>query len=291
VLKPLSLNSFLVFPERRIQYRRGFLCSIYCSGWYNDKESVQPFPNKGGSNEKDSVRVRFLCADRGAQPGLSLSYHLSPACAYACSSHTDRKPASCFSRHPHATSHQHARRHPTPEAQDFFTEEFNSSADLWSYFIIDGYQEKNRLVEEDEPKVSVRTDNGYLVFEINKNYQYVYVTYDPYIYTDVRIDVRAENFGVNNNNVSLICRYSDQGWYEFNIANNGLYSILYAEWKPSKQGFVYHLIANGGSNKIRMGKDVNEYTAICKGPRCSFSSTAMRRIHSLKGALPCAKDR
>jgi len=153
---------------------------------------------------------------------------------------------------------------PTPEAQDFFTEEFNSSADLWSYFIIDGYQDKNRLVEGDEPKVSVRTNNGYLVFEINKNYQYVYVTYDPYTYTDVRIDVRAENFGVNNNNVSLICRYSDQGWYEFNIANNGLYSILYAEWKPSKQ-VVYHLIANGGSNKIRMGKDVNEYTAICKG--------------------------
>jgi len=153
---------------------------------------------------------------------------------------------------------------PTPEAQDFFTEEFNSSADLWSYFIIDGYQEKNRLVEGDEPKVSVGTNNGYLVFEINKNYQYVYVTYDPYTYTDVRIDVRAENFGVNNNSVSLICRYSDQGWYEFNIANNGLYSILYAEWKPSKQ-VVYHLIADGGSNKIRMGKDVNEYTAICKG--------------------------
>ncbi len=153
---------------------------------------------------------------------------------------------------------------PTPEAQDFFTEEFEESADLWSYFIIDGYQEKNRLVEEDEPKVSVRTDRGYLIFEINKNFQYVYVTYDPYVYTDVRIDVRAENFGVNNNNVSLICRYTDQGWYEFNIANNGLYWIYYAEWKPSKQ-VSYHLIANGGSNKIRMGKDVNEYTAICKG--------------------------
>jgi hypothetical protein len=153
---------------------------------------------------------------------------------------------------------------PTPEAQAFFTEEFNSSVDLWSYFIIDGYQEKNRLVEGDEPKVSVGTNNGYLVFKINKNYQYVYVTYDPYIYTNVRIDVRAENFGMNNNSVSLICRYSDQGWYEFNIANNGLYSILYAEWKPSKK-VSYHLIANGGSNQIRMGKDVNEYTAICKG--------------------------
>jgi hypothetical protein len=127
---------------------------------------------------------------------------------------------------------------PTPEAQAFFTEEFNSSADLWSYFIIDGYQEKNRLVEEDEPKVSVGTNNGYLVFEINKNYQYVYVTYDPYTYTDVRIDVRAENFGVNKNNVSLICRYSDQGWYEFNIANNGLYSILLRGVETFQTGFL-----------------------------------------------------
>lgn len=153
---------------------------------------------------------------------------------------------------------------PTPEAQAFFKEDFDIPADLWSYFIIDGTQDKNLLVEEDVPQVSVRTEDGFLVFEINKNYQYIYVTYDPYVYTDVRVDMRAENRGVNNNNVSIICRYTESGWYEFNIANNGLYWIYYAEMKPSKQ-VTYHLIANGGSNKIRMGKDVNEYTAICKG--------------------------
>ncbi len=158
---------------------------------------------------------------------------------------------------------------PSPTATEvpaFFTEEFDQITDFWSYFIIDGFQEKNQLVEnpQDEPKVSVHIEDGFLKFKIDKNYQYVYVTYDPYTYTDVRVDVRAENRGVNNNNVSIICRYTKEGWYEFNIANNGLYWILYAQMKPSKQ-VSYSLIANGGSNKIRMGKDVNEYTVICKG--------------------------
>jgi hypothetical protein len=54
-------------------------------------------------------------------------------------------------------------------------------------------------------------------------------TYDPYVYEDVRIDARVINRGVNNNNVSLVCRYTDSGWYEFNIANNGLYWIYAAE--------------------------------------------------------------
>ncbi len=156
---------------------------------------------------------------------------------------------------------------PTPEeAPAFFTDEFDVVTDFWSYFIINGVQEKNQLVEnpQDEPKVSVHIEDGFMKFGIDKNYQYVYVTYDPYTYTDVRVDVRAENRGVNNNNVSIICRYTEEGWYEFNIANNGLYWIYYAQMKPSKQ-VSYALIANGGSNKIRMGKDVNEYTAICKG--------------------------
>jgi hypothetical protein len=59
----------------------------------------------------------------------------------------------------------------------------------------------------------------------------------------------------------LICRYSDDlGWYEFNIANNGTYTIL---WYDNVSLKDYKLLFSGGSNLIKMGKDVNEYTAIC----------------------------
>jgi hypothetical protein len=66
---------------------------------------------------------------------------------------------------------------------------------------------------------------------------------------------------MNNNNVSLFCRYSDSGWYEFNIANNGKFWIYY--YDSSIQD--YRLLWEGGSFAIRMGKDTNEYTAFCVG--------------------------
>jgi hypothetical protein len=54
------------------------------------------------------------------------------------------------------------------------------------------------------------------------------------------------------------------GWYEFNIANNGLYEILYAE-VASNGNIGYNRIANGGSNAIKQGKETNEYAITCKG--------------------------
>ena len=100
-------------------------------------------------------------------------------------------------------------------------------------------------------------------FDINGNDIYSYFAYDPWRYEDVRLDARAENRGKNNNNVSLICRGSDEGWYEFSIANNGLWWIYAYDGNDGS----YSQLANGGSNAIRMGKDINEYTIFCVGKR------------------------
>ena len=63
----------------------------------------------------------------------------------------------------------------------------------------------------------------------------------------------------------MICRYDpDVGWYEFNIANSGVYDILYAEVTDSGE-ISYNTIANGGSLAIKQGKEVNEYSITCKG--------------------------
>jgi hypothetical protein len=82
----------------------------------------------------------------------------------------------------------------------------------------------------------------------------------------VRIDTTAENLGLNNNNVSLFCRYSDSGWYEFNIANNGEFWIYFYDTAIDD----YKLLWSGGSNAIRMGKDINDYTAFCVGNQLSL---------------------
>ena len=140
----------------------------------------------------------------------------------------------------------------TGEAPAYFTEEFDGLIPDWSYFLMSG----------DKNKMELTSGDGKLTFNLTGKELYVYLMYDPYTYTDVRIDARAENRGFNTNEVSLICRYDpDYGWYEFAIGNDGLYTI-YAYDGTTQQ---YEALFNGGSTAIHSGKDVNEYTAICKG--------------------------
>lgn len=138
------------------------------------------------------------------------------------------------------------------EPPAYFVEEFNNDIPSWSYFLMSG----------DENKMDLYTDDGYLVFDLEGENQWVYVLYDEYYYPDVRIDVLAENRGKNTNNVSLICNYSDdEGWYEFNISNGGLYDILvYSEIDGD-----YYSLASGGSTNVITGRAENIYKAICQG--------------------------
>ncbi len=140
----------------------------------------------------------------------------------------------------------------------FFTDTFDGN--------MDNYTVQN-LGTGDDDKMDVNIKDGYLVFDLKGANLWVYVTYDPFTYKDVQVSVTADNRGKNNNNVSLICRESDEGWYEFNIANNGLYNIL-AYIEADRR---YYNIYNGGSNAIKTGKDINVYTASCSGTELSLT--------------------
>lgn len=152
-----------------------------------------------------------------------------------------------------------------PVASMYFTEEFESGlSNDWSIFTVTGSD------NADPDKVTVEVNDGYLVWDFESEYLYYYLFYGAYEYEDVRLDVRADNRGRNNNSVSLVCRYDPEvGWYEFNITNGGLYDIIYAEITP-KGEISYNTITNGGSNAIRQGKDVNEYAIVCKGNELSL---------------------
>ncbi|HET7142431.1 MAG TPA: family 16 glycoside hydrolase [Anaerolineales bacterium] len=155
---------------------------------------------------------------------------------------------------------------PLPQNQQFFTEEFDSSlTSAWSILTVTGSDKAN------PDMVTVEPNNGKLVWDFESEYVYYYVFYEGFSYTDVTVDVSADNRGVNNNSISLICRYDPEvGWYEFNIANNGLYDILYAE-VTSDGSIGYNSITNGGSNNIKQGKNVNEYSITCKGDKLSLT--------------------
>lgn len=150
-----------------------------------------------------------------------------------------------------------------PVAQQFYTENFDGDTSLWTYFLVDGNKSVPVYVEEDFGTMFVGTEDERLHFDLESEGQWAYVTYDAYEYKNVRLDAVVENRGVNNNNVSLICRYTpDEGWYEFNIANNGLYWIYHAIIRDDNS-VVYTQIADGGSNKIKSGKAINKYSIVC----------------------------
>ena len=152
-----------------------------------------------------------------------------------------------------------------PTAEKFFTEEFDGDIANWSTLTVTDSD------NADPDKVTVKPENGKLVFDFGSEYVYYYMFYDPFTYEDVSIEVKADNRGKNNNNVSLLCRYDErEGWYEFNIANNGLYWIYYAQPNADTNKTQYFRIYNGGSTAIKQGKDVNTYKATCKGDTLSL---------------------
>lgn len=139
----------------------------------------------------------------------------------------------------------------------YYYTEFDGGLSSWEYFLTLG-EEQDFIAE---------TANSRMRVEIDDIDTYVYFIYSDYEYTDVRVDTIAENLGRNNNNVSLLCRESALGWYEFNIANNGKFWIYWYD----DTGGGYQQLWEGGSNLIKMGRDVNEYTAYCVGDQLTLA--------------------
>jgi hypothetical protein len=148
---------------------------------------------------------------------------------------------------------------PSPAANtagplDFFTEEFDDSSDLdnwYSFSIGPGGDNTDNL--------KIEQNNDVLTLDLGAEDLYLYHIYDPFEYTDVKLTLVAENRGVNNNNVSLVCRfdYDNAQWYEFSFESGGVW-FLYA------YDDGYFTLDNGGSNDLHQGKAVNEYAMTCK---------------------------
>jgi hypothetical protein len=146
------------------------------------------------------------------------------------------------------------------EAQAFFGEEFdNALSGDWTQFLY--YDAK----VSDPEAVKVQTENGKLVWNFDTKELDYYLFYKAFSYQDVKIETRYDNRGVNNAVVSLICRYNPTyGWYEFQVANSGLYNI-YAMEMLENGVMRENRLANGGSMAIKQGKGINEYSVTCQG--------------------------
>ncbi|MFC2055164.1 trypsin-like peptidase domain-containing protein [Chloroflexota bacterium] len=156
--------------------------------------------------------------------------------------------------------------------EEYFSYDFDHDIYEWDYFLTNG----------DPSGVITVLKDGKLKITINSLYTYAYYIYNNLDVKDVRLDIRAANLGTNNNNVSLICRHSALSWYEFNIASNGLYWIYQYD---STLSDPYKQLWNGGSFSINLGKEENEYTAICKGDQLSLLINGIEAISITDEAL------
>lgn len=139
-----------------------------------------------------------------------------------------------------------------PAQSEYFTEEFDGDP-AWDYFLTAG----------DEDKITLEFEDSLAKFNLEDVGIYAYYLYEGQEYDNVRIDIRAENRGKNNNNVSLICRASTEGWYEFSTEGGGLW-YLYAVTVNDSNEAVYNRIDKGGASSLKQGKETNEYGMICE---------------------------
>ena len=157
---------------------------------------------------------------------------------------------------------------PVASASDFFTEEFDSEDALanWESFTLGEGEDRNLVIEQED---------DHLLFDLGDEDLYVYYMYTPYEYDDVAIKLNAENRGRNNNNVSLVCRMNaEEGqWYEFSVESGGVWFLYAVDGK-------YNRIANGGTNALKQGREVNEYAMTCEGDEITLyvNDEEIRRV-------------
>ena len=154
------------------------------------------------------------------------------------------------------------------EAGDvYFRYDFVEDLEGMDYFYTSG----------DPNSVSWEIIDGALRVEFQSIHTYIYFVYQQLTTPDVRLNIRVANLGENDNYSSLICRYTEMGWYEFSVSSTGLYQIY--RYDPTLSD-PYKELADGGSFSIRMGQKENDISAVCLGNQLTLyiNGVAVRTV-------------
>lgn len=160
----------------------------------------------------------------------------------------------------------------------YYQETFDGDiSTTWEYFLTNG----------NDSALSQNVDNGQLEIEIEEPQTYTYFMFSDWTFTDPRLDARVTNEGVNTNFVGLVCRYSDQGWYEVNVLSSGVYYFYYVD-----QNYKYTQLWEGGSRLVKTGQATNDYTWICSGDTLTLgiNGTEVKSYTLTGGTYPILSD-
>ncbi len=139
---------------------------------------------------------------------------------------------------------------PSP-APIFFTEEFNTNMDAWVSFQTGG---------SESPAINL--ENESLRIDISSANTWYYTIYNPYEYSNVYVSAKFS--GTPSGSMGLVCDYSESiGWYEFNIASDGTYNVLFGQWLA--QGIAeYTPIAADAAEYLQAGNLNYEIGLTCE---------------------------
>lgn len=138
---------------------------------------------------------------------------------------------------------------PTPEPPpSYFSDEFDTLSPYWNFLQTGGGNPPTQTVENGSLRVNISSADTWAVGIHN-------------VHSYSNVFVRAAFSANPSGSVGLICRYDESiGWFEYNVASDGTYSVLIGEWLAD--GIVqYKPIASGDS---RIGGLSGEIGLFCE---------------------------
>ena len=165
---------------------------------------------------------------------------------------------------------------PTPQPQPYYTEEFNRDVADWFAFMSSGdLQMAEKRVEAGRLSINL--------LPLDDKLPWFYLINNSFNYSDVKVEALVTNRSANATSVSLVCRYSDIGWYEFVFSSSGTYAI----YAVDSVGIVspgYNELISGDTPVINVGAATNVWTAECKGSELNLyvNQTLVRSVIDTK---------
>ncbi|MEN9563356.1 MAG: hypothetical protein RIR73_1600 [Chloroflexota bacterium] len=131
----------------------------------------------------------------------------------------------------------------------YFTEQFDTPSQYWEFIQTGGATALTSSIENGSLRIGTSSPDTWFVG-----------VYAAHTYSNVF--VRANVTITPSGSVGLICRYTSDGWYEFNAATDGTYSILLGQWLSP--GVVKYIpILNESSNQFALNT-ANEVGLFCE---------------------------
>jgi S1-C subfamily serine protease len=151
----------------------------------------------------------------------------------------------------------------TTASGDYFKDEFDGDLSSLQQWVAAG----------DSTKDFAEGMDGRMKFELPSTETYAYVRNDAYTYSDVYVETQFEPISGGANGVAVLCRISEDGWYELRVHTRGQYSGSYEVYRydysmlSQKKNPYINLIVSDRifSQDIITGYETNTIGMDCRG--------------------------